>query len=214
MRSHEGSLRAALFVGWVRATALACRPHLRRDGSSPTLRAPLSSTKMPTPALAPLMTLPLIGWMMYRRVSRQFGRQPFTPKRQIARLALFGVLTLGLMVLAATRPEFALPIAAGMLCGGAIGMVNLRLTRFEWASDGDYYYPHPYVGAGLSLLLVGRLAYRYAVLGGMTPITSQPQPTAGQSPLTFGLIAVLLGYYLVYLGGLMIERYRHHRAAP
>jgi len=142
------------------------------------------------------------------------GALAATTTRSPTSRSLFGVLTLGLMVLAATRPEFALPIAAGMLCGGAIGMVNLRLTRFEWASDGDYYYPHPYVGAALSLLLVGRLAYRYAVLGGMTPITSQPQPTAGQSPLTFGLIAVLLGYYLVYLGGLMIERYRHHRAAP
>jgi len=170
---------------------------------------------MPTPALAPLMTVPLIGWMMYRRVSRQFGRQPFTPKRQFARLVLLGVATLGLIVVAATRPEFALPMAAGMLCGAVIGMVNLRLTRFEWASDGDYYYPHPYVGAALSLLLVGRLVYRYAVLGGtMTPIGNQPPALPGQSPLTFGLVAVLLGYYLVYLGGLMIERNRHHRATP
>jgi len=169
---------------------------------------------MPTPALAPLMTIPLIGWMMYRRVSRQFGRQPFTPKRQVARLALLGVVTLGLVVLSIMKPEFALPIAAGMLCGAAVGMVNLRLTRFEWASDGDYYYPHPYVGAALSLLLVGRLLYRYAVLGGMPSINGQPPAAAGQSPLTYGLLAVLLGYYLVYLGGLMIERHRHHRATP
>jgi hypothetical protein len=168
---------------------------------------------MPTPALAPLMTIPLIGWIMYRRVSRQFGRQPFTPKRQVARLALLGVVTLGLIAVAATQPTFTLPIAAGLIVGGAIGMANMRLTRFEWTADGDYYYPHPYIGAALSLLLVGRLVYRYAVLGGMTPITSQPQPMAGQSPLTFGLLAVLLGYYLVYLGGLMLVRYRHHRTA-
>jgi hypothetical protein len=130
------------------------------------------------------------------------------------RLALLGAVTLGLIAIAVTQPTFLLPIAAGMLCGAAIGMVNMRLTRFEWTADGDYYYPHPYIGAALSMLLVGRLVYRYAVLGGMTPITSQPQPGAGQSPLTFGLLAVLLGYYVVYLGGLMIVRYRHHRATP
>jgi hypothetical protein len=186
----------------------ALAPNCRWPHASRSL---IEHEHMPTPALAPLMSVPLIGWMMYRRVSRQFGRQPFTPKRQVARLALLGVVTLGLIVLAIMKSEFALPIAAGMLCGAAIGMVNLRLTRFEWTSDGDYYYPHPYVGAALSLLLVGRLVYRYAVLGGMPPINGQPPAAAGQSPLTYGLLAVLLGYYLVYLGGLMIERHRHHR---
>ncbi len=169
---------------------------------------------MPTPNLAPLMTIPLIGWMMYRRVSRQFGKQPFTPKRQVARLVLLGVVTLALLVLAFAKPVFALPIAAGLIAGAAIGVVNLRLTRFEWTTDGDYYYPHPYIGAALSLLLIGRLVYRYAVLGGAAGIGSQPPPAAGQSPLTYGLLAVLLGYYVAYLGGLMVVRYRHHRATP
>jgi hypothetical protein len=174
---------------------------------------PYTSTTMPTPNLAPLMTVPLIGWMMYRRVSRQFGRQPFTPKRQVARLVLLGLVTSGLLVLAFMQPVFALPIAAGLMVGAVIGIGNLRLTRFEWTADGDYYYPHPYVGAALSLLLVGRLIYRYAVLGGMTGIGSQPPPAAGQSPLTYGLIALLLGYYIAYLGGLMIVRHRHHQVA-
>ena len=164
--------------------------------------------------LAPLLTIPLIGWMMYRRVRRQFGRQPFTPKRHIARLALLGLATAALIVLAFVKLTFALPVAAGLIVGAAIGMANLRLTRFEWTTDGDYYYPHPYIGAALSLLLVGRLVYRYAVLGGAAGIGNQPPPAAGQSPLTYGLLAVLLGYYVAYLVGLMVMRHRHHRAAP
>ena len=169
---------------------------------------------MPTPSLAPLMTIPLIGWMMYRRVSRQFGRQPFTPKRHIARLVVLSLATAALIVLAAMQPGFALPIAAGLIAGAAIGVVNLRLTRFEWTSDGDYYYPHPYIGAALSLLLVGRLIYRYAVLGGAAGMGGHPPPVSVQSPLTYGLLALLLGYYLAYLIGLMIVRYRHHQTTP
>jgi hypothetical protein len=168
---------------------------------------------MPTPTLAPLIMIPILGWVVYRRVRRQFGRQPFTPKRHIARLALLGVATVALVVLAFLQPVFALPIAAGLAGGALVAMVNLKLTRFEWTPAGDYYYPHPYVGAALSLLLVGRLLYRYAMLGGMAGIGSQPSPAAVQSPLTMGLLALLLGYYVAYLIGLMIVRSRHHRTS-
>ncbi len=168
---------------------------------------------MPTPTLAPLLTIGLIGWIMYRRIRRQFGRQPFTPKRQIARLAVLGLAMLGLLALAIGQIRFALPIGVGLIGGALVAMVNLRLTRFEWTADGDYYYPHPYVGAALSLLLVGRLIYRSAIIGGMAGIGNQPAPLAGQSPLTYGLLALLVGYYVAYSSGLLIARNRHHRTA-
>ena len=65
----------------------------------------------------------------------------------------------------------------------------------------------------LSLLLAGRLVYRYYVLGGMPGMGSQPPAPPGQSPLTFGLLALLIGYYVAYAIGLLVVRHRHHREA-
>ena len=167
---------------------------------------------MPTPTIGPLLTIPLIGWMIYRRIRRHFGRQPFRTNWLVFRLVLLCLVTAGLLFLAFAVPAFALAIYGGLLVGALIGVVNLRLTRFEWAPDGDFYYPHPYIGAALSLLLVARLAYRYTALGGGMPGTNaHPLPLQQQSPLTYGLLGLLIGYYVAYAIGLLIVRNRHHR---
>jgi hypothetical protein len=168
---------------------------------------------MTTPDYGPMMVLLALGLIVFRRVRRQFGRQAFTPKRQVARLVVLAIVMAVLLVAAFMQPAFALPIGAGLAIGALIAAVNLRLTRFEWTPAGDYYYPHPFVGAVLSLLLVARLMYRYQQLGGMTGMDGQPPPLAQQSPLTFGLLALLVGYYVAYSIGLLVVRHRHHRDA-
>ena len=168
---------------------------------------------MPTPNLAPLMFIPLMGWAMYRRIRRQFGRQPLRVKPMIVRLIVLALVALALIALAVTVPTMTLAIAGGLLLGVAIGVTNLKLTRFEWTPAGDYYYPHPWIGAALSLLLISRVAYRYAVLGGMQSIGNHPQPPPFQSPLTSAILALLVGYYVAYSIGVLITRNSHHRAA-
>ena len=39
-----------------------------------------------------LIMLPLLAWIVWRRVSRQFGRQPIQRKRMIARIAVFAIV--------------------------------------------------------------------------------------------------------------------------
>jgi hypothetical protein len=168
---------------------------------------------MPTPNLAPLMFIPLMGWAMYRRIRRQFGRQPLRAKPMTIRLVFLGLVTLGLVAAAVLLPTAMPAIVGGLALGAALGVTNLKLTRFEWTLEGDYYYPHPYIGAALSLVLVARVAYRYAVLGGMQAIGNHPQPPPGQSPLTFAIVAVLIGYYVAFIVGVLIVRHGHHRAA-
>ncbi len=167
---------------------------------------------MPTPNLAPLMVVPLMGWAMYRRIRRQFGRQPLQVKPMVVRLVILGLVAMGLVAAAMLTPTLALAIAGGLLLGAAIGATNLKLTRFEWTPEGDFYFPHPYIGAALSLLLVARVAYRYAVLGGMQAIGNHPQPPTGQSPLTFAILALLIGYYVSFSVGVLVVRSSHHRA--
>jgi hypothetical protein len=170
-------------------------------------------TPTPTPTLAPVVMFALIAVMMFRRIRRQFGRQPLNPRPITIRLVFLGIVATVLGVLAVMSPDLALPVVAGVCVGGLIAGINLRLTRFEWAPAGDAYYPHPYVGAVLSLLLAGRLVYRYYVLGGMPGVGSQAPATPWQSPLTFGLLALLIGYYIAYAVGLLVVRHRHHRGS-
>jgi len=164
---------------------------------------------MPTPDLTPFATIPIVGWIMYRRIRRQFGRQPLPSKPPVARLVVLALASTVLVVLAFLQPQLPIPVAAGMLGGTVIAGINLRLTRFEWTPAGDFYYPHPSIGAALSLLLVGRLVYRYSMLGGLPAATGQPPAL---TPLTVGLLALLIGYYVTYAIGLRVLRQRHHPA--
>ncbi|HEY2345419.1 MAG TPA: DUF1453 domain-containing protein [Xanthomonadaceae bacterium] len=167
---------------------------------------------MASPDLAPYAMVPVIGWLMYRRISRHFGKQRLDPKPVTIRLVILALATLGVTAAAAAVPDALWPVAAGLLGGLAIAMLNLRLTRFEWSQQGDYYYPHPAIGAVLTLLLVARLAYRYTQLAAVSANAGQPTPAAvGQSPMTLALLALLLGYYLAYSIGLLVLRSRHHR---
>jgi len=168
---------------------------------------------MPTPNLAPLITIPLLGLIAWRRMRRQFGRQPFTPARHIVRLVILTMALAGLVFLAASVPGFALPIGSCIAIGVAAGLINLKLTRFEWGVDGDWYYPHPFIGVALGLLLVGRLVYRSAQVGGLSGSGVQHVPIAQQSPLTYGLLALLVGYYVAYLSGLLLVQARRPKDA-
>jgi hypothetical protein len=47
---------------------------------------------MPAHLTTYLIMLPLLAWMIWRRVSRQFGRQPIRRKRMIARIVIFAII--------------------------------------------------------------------------------------------------------------------------
>jgi hypothetical protein len=56
---------------------------------------------------------------------------------------------------------------------------------------------------GISLLLTGRIIYRLIVPPNFTLIPGHPPPQF--SPLTFFLAGITLGYFLVYLIGLVVH---------
>ena len=43
----------------------------------------------------------------------------------------------------------------------ALGILGLRLTRFETTGEGMLYTPSAHLGIALSTLLVGRIVYRF-----------------------------------------------------
>lgn len=174
---------------------------------------------MPAHLTSYLILLPLLALVVWRRVSRQFGRQPIRRKRMIARIVILAILG-GLLALSGFHHlALAEGLFGGVLIGGAIGLFGLRLTRFEVdPAQGDCYVPNPWIGAVLTVLLLGRLAWRLMVVWpqmqhasalAAAHATGMQVPPMGyaSSPPTLLVIGLLVGYYIVYYGGVLV----HHR---
>jgi cytochrome b561 len=163
-----------------------------------------------------LIMLPLLALIVWRRVSRSFGRQRIRRKSMIARIAMFAFIGALLALSGFHHIALVEGLLGGLLIGGAIGMIGLRLTRFEVDPvKGDCYVPHPWIGALLTVLLLGRLAWRLMELG---PLMQQSAATPGMlppgytaSPLTMLVVGLLVGYYIVYFSGLLIHHRRFQR---
>lgn len=164
----------------------------------------------------------LLAFFVWRRVSRTFGQQRIRRKAMIFRIVMFSLI--GALLSLSGLQKFALleGLVGGVLIGAIIGMVGLRLTRFETDPvKGDCYVPNPWIGALLTVLFLGRLAWRFMALApamhqAVTAPDSDMSPFAGytSSPLTMLVIGLLVGYYIVYFSGLLIHHRRFQQAQP
>jgi hypothetical protein len=167
--------------------------------------------------LMPALVSPLVAFMVWRRVRRQFGRQPVRRGPMMARVAIL-TLVAGLASLAGLHdPRLLEGLAGGLLGGVALGLLGLRLTRFERAVDGrDLYLPNPWIGAAITAVLIGRLAWRFLVLmpyaGATGPAVAPTAPQLGNSPLTLLVVGLMIGYYVSYYAGLLVHHRRFERA--
>lgn len=178
---------------------------------------------MPAHLMNYVIIVPLVALMIWRRISRNFGRQPIQRKRMIGRIAVFAVIGALLMLAGLHDIRLAEGLLGGVAIGAALGFAGLRLTRFETDPvKGDCYVPNPWIGAVLTALLLGRLVWRFMVLAPQTttPAAAAPSgmdPSMGYqaSPLTLLMIGLLVGYYIVYFAGLLVhhKRYQQSRAA-
>jgi hypothetical protein len=160
--------------------------------------------------ITPILFAVLVAWGILRRVRRSFGRQPVQVKRMWFRI---GMLTLvGGLVLAtsATRnAQMFAALLAGITCGAALAYVGLRHTKFEVTPQGRFYTPHTYIGLAVTALFIGRLLYRYLYLAyGVHATAGENQNLTvayQRSPLTLGIFAALVGYYLLFYAGVLFR---------
>lgn len=152
--------------------------------------------------LAPAIILPLIAWRMYVRVRRNIGRQPLQPKRMIARIVIFSVVSLLITASAFAYPPVLIGLAGGLLLGVPLALLGLRLTKFESTPAGKFYTPNTAIGLTLSALFVGRIVYRIIVLSDGT--TYNPSsPEIFHSSLTLSIFGLTAGYYIAYYAGVL-----------
>lgn len=164
-----------------------------------------------------LIMLPLLAWIVWRRVSRQFGRQPIQRKRMIARIVIFAVVGCLLSLAGLHSIQLLEGLLVGVLIGALIGMVGLRLTRFEVDPvKGDCYVPNPWIGALLTVLLLGRLIWKFMEMQQISAAAQAAGYPASYtySPLTMLVVGLLVGYYIVYFSGLLIHHRRFQQAHP
>jgi hypothetical protein len=168
----------------------------------------LEDHAMPAPAIAPLLATVGFGWLYYRRIRRQFGRQPYRPKRAMLRICLLSLIACGLLAAGLAALRLWPALAIGGIAGGALGWLALRHMRVAIVDGVREYTPDPWLGGVIALLLVARLAWRWHSVGG--PVADMPTASLQASPLTYGLLVALVAYYLVNGVGLV----RRMRALP
>ena len=158
---------------------------------------------MSSPHFFPILIIGIFAWSIYRRIRRNIGRQPLHPRRAIASITILSLVSV--LIVGTSLQNINLPLAfgGGLLLGGLLGLVGLRLTRFETTNEGHFYTPNTHIGVALSVLFVGRIAYRFIVLNEATTAQNHAQPF--QSPLTLFIFGLTVGYFIVYQTGILIH---------
>ena len=156
----------------------------------------------------------LMAWGVYRRVRRNIGQQPLRPTRIIVSLVVLALVTGLLIVVSLPFPKMLMGIGGGMGLGAGLGFVGLRLTKFETTEQGHFFTPNTHIGIALSLLLVGRMLYRWWMFQDTAAATTAGQAQIFQSPLTFLILGLTLGYYFVYRIGLFVHTHDKRLSPP
>jgi hypothetical protein len=155
----------------------------------------------------PVLIIAFLGWRVVSRIRRSIGRQVVTTWRVVVRVGIYAVLTLflaGSMLLLGINMAALGALFGGLVLGALLGLFGLHLTRFETTPEGRFYTPNPYMGAGVSFLLVARLAYRYLAYSSAAT-AAQTNPQLAFSPLTMLFFGLLAGYYIAYFIGVFLK---------
>lgn len=172
---------------------------------------------MPAPAMTYALFAPLVLFAIYRRVRRNFGRQPLRSARLAVRVAIFAVVAVLLLVPGVMGLHLGLGSVAGLLGGVLLGLYGLHLTKVDDVPEGRFYTPNRYLGVALTALLVGRLVYRFFIItpmiGGAAVAAQDPATMLAvhRSALTLAIAGLLVGYYLAFYGALL---WRVHGFSP
>ena len=150
----------------------------------------------------------LIAWRLYRRTRKLVVRQHFNLRRSRMSLVFFPLLLVLFLVSSYTHPLAVAAELGGVLIGVVLAVYGLRHTKYENTAEGLFYTPNAHIGIALSVLLAGRVAYRFFQMYASTSAFAQPPQDFARSPLTLLIFGTTAGYYAWYALGLI----RWHRS--
>jgi len=142
----------------------------------------------------------LFAFGIYRRFRRNFGAQALRPVVMSIRIGLLAVIGVALLPIWERSLGFAVAGAGGIIAGVVLAVFAAARTRYESRPNGLYYIPHTYTGLLVFILFVGRLIYRVVELYTSGDLDGAQRPSSMvQTPLTLGLLYLLVAYYVCYL---------------
>lgn len=150
--------------------------------------------------------------VMYRRVRRTVGFQPLVRGRLTTRVVIFSIVALLILAAGVAHPLSYVADAVGLAIGGIIAYISARTTKFEMRNNRWGYLQHMWVGIGLIVLLIGRLAIRFIEIShevGHAQLAAAQNKIAAQNfsdPWTSGIFMLLVAYYIGYFLFLLRKR--------
>jgi len=149
----------------------------------------------------------LVLWRLVTRIRRNFGRQTLAVNRQRFLIGFMPFLALMFGGFAVAQGMFPAGLLLGVAAGLALGWFGLRTMHLHPPGESAalHYTPNPYIGAVLTVAVVGRMGYRWlpVLMGGELP-TETPHLTFA----TLLLVGALLAYYWAVAFGLLRWRRR------
>ena len=172
--------------------------------------------------IGPFVLAAVVVLAVYRRLRRSFGRQALRPVRMTVRIVLLAVVACALLPMALLSTQLLTAELAGAALGIGLGVWGAQRTRFVMYGGQMNYVPHTYTGIAVSLLFLGRLTFRLVqtytgvhapqIAGGTDPSQAFAATSMVRSPLTVGILFVLVGYYGWYYSWLLWKS-KHLNAA-
>lgn len=166
----------------------------------------------------PIFMAVVVAFAIFRRVRRTVGRQKLQPARMQTRMVILSVVGAIALVFSFRDIELAGALLAGAAGGAALGWFGLRHTKFETTPQGQFYTPHLFIGLAVTLLFLGRLAYRfiylYPSMQAASGANESPFAAYQKSPLTLAIFGIVIGYYVAYYAGVIRQARRLAAAAP
>lgn len=148
-----------------------------------------------------LMPIAIIGLILYRRIKRSIGFQPFKKKRLIIRIVLFSFITILFLVTSAAHPISYLYDLVGVMIGIIFVFYAMKHSSFEYRNDILFYRTHIWIESIILFLFLSRFLYRFVFIFNMAdtqaPMTTpQNAQFIAKDPLTMIVFFIIAVYYI------------------
>jgi membrane protein CcdC involved in cytochrome C biogenesis len=158
----------------------------------------------------------LMLFLIYRRIRRTVGFQPYHARKLKVRIGIFGALAIALFAAGFLHPIVWAADAGGLIAGGVLAIFAVRHNRFEWQGATLYYRTHAAIQAIVVALFVSRVAYRLFSVYQQSSLADSNGAAQTQlytrDPWTAAVFFVMAAFYIGYYFYILRNGPRH--AAP
>lgn len=143
----------------------------------------------------------IVGFVLYRRIRRSIGFQPFKPKRLIFRIALFTLVALFFISSCFLHPISFIYVLTGAAIGSLLLTYAIKHSQFETRKDELFYRTHIWIESIVLFLFLSRFLFRITLLfqisnkqANMNSLEYSQHFTT--DPLTMSVFFILVVYYI------------------